>query len=329
MGIIGLAVIVVIGLFIMTVLFSSIKIVSTGNVYIVEKLGVYNRTLEPGVHFIIPFIENVVSKVSLKRQILDAEPQAVITKDNVSVLVDTITQYTILDAKACKYNIEDYKKGIYYTTLTTMRSVIGEMTLDELLSGRETINKKILETVDLETDAYGVKVISAEIKNIQPPQNILHSMEQLMTSKKDKEAKITKAQGDKISAIETAEGEKKSAILRAEAERESKILKAQADKEYAILQAEGKQKSILLEAEADGQATRIRAEAEAKAIREVNKAIKESGTDETVIALKQIEGFVEMTKNPANKIILPAEHMSSLGNISAIAETLKLSKEEK
>ena len=328
MGIIGLMIIAVLGLVVITTLFSSIKIVSTGNVYIVEKLGVYSRTLEPGVHFLIPFIENVVSKVSLKRQILDAEPQAVITKDNVSVLVDTITQYTILDAKASKYNIEDYRKGIYYTTLTTMRSVIGDMTLDELLSGRESINKKILEIVDLETDAYGVKIISSEIKNIQPPQNILHSMEQLMTSKKDKEAKITKAEGDKISAIETAEGEKKSAILRAEADRESKILKAQADKEYAILQAEGKQKAILLEAEADGQATRIRAEAEAEAIREINKAIKESGTDEKVIALKQIEGFIEMSKNPANKLILPAEHMGTLGNISAIAESLNLSKDK-
>lgn len=177
------------------------------------------------------------------------------------------------------------------------------------------------------TDAYGVKVISSEIKNIQPPQNILHSMEQLMTSKKDKEAKITKAEGDKISAIQTAEGDKQSAILRAEAERESKILKADADKAYAILQAEGKQQSTLLEADAEAKAIQMKAEAEAKAIREVNKAINESDTNEKVIALKQIEGFIEMSKNPANKIILPAEHMSSLGNISAVAETLKLSKD--
>lgn len=241
-------------------------------------------------------------------------------------MVDTITQYTILDAKASKYNIEDYRKGIYYTTLTTMRSIIGEMTLDELLSGRDTINKRILEIVDLETDAYGVKIISSEIKNIQPPKGILESMEQLIKSRKDKEAKITKAEGDRLSAIESAEGEKQSAILRGEAERASKILKAEADKQYAILQAEGRQKSILMDAEAEAKAVEMKAQAEAKAIQMVNKSIIDSGIDEKLIAFKQIEAFVEMSKNPANKLILPAENMSSLGNISAIAETLKLNK---
>lgn len=253
-------------------------------------------------------------------------------------MVDTITQYTILDAKAAKYNIEDYKKGIYYSTLTTMRSVIGEMTLDELLSGRDIINKRILEIVDLETDAYGVKIISSEIKNIQPPRDILVSMEQLIKSRKDKEAKITKAEGDRLSAIQEAEGEKQSAILRGEAERESKILKAQADKEYAILQAEGRQKSIQMDAEAEAKAIELRAKAdataielkaraEAKSIDMVNKAIIDSNIDEKLIAFKQIEAFVEMSKNPANKLILPAENMSSLGNLTAIAETLKLTKD--
>ena len=150
-----------------------------------------------------------------------------------------------------------------------------------------------------------------------------------MTSKKDKEAKITKAEGDRISAIESAEGEKKSSILQAEAERESKILKAQADKEYAILQAQGQQEAILLQAEAEAKAIEIKAQAEAKAIETINKAILESGTNETVIALKQIEGLIEMAKNPANKLIIPTENMGSLGNISAIAETLNLSKDNK
>lgn len=320
---------IILGIIAILTLLSSIKIVSTGNAYIVEKLGMYSRTLEPGIHILIPFIENVVSKVSLKRQMLDAEPQSVITKDNVSVMVDTITYYTILDAKACKYNIENYKQGIYYTTLTSMRAIIGELTLDELLSSRETINKRILAIVDAETDAYGIKVISCEIKNIHLPESIKRSMEQLMTSKKDKEAKITKAEGDRISAIESAEGEKKSVILQAEADRESRILKAQADKEYAILQSQGKRESILLEAQAQAEATMMKAEAEAKAIEIVNKAIIDSGTNETVIALKQIEGLIEMAKNPANKLIIPTENMGSLGNISAIAETLKLSKDDK
>ena len=319
----------VLGFIAILALLNSVKIVSTGNAYIVEKMGVYSRTLEPGIHFLIPFIENVVSKVSLKRQVMDAEPQSVITKDNVSVMIDTITYYSILDAKASKYNIENYKQAIYYTALTSMRAIIGEMTLDELLSSRDSINKRILAIVDAETDSYGIKVISCEIKNIYLPDSIKRSMEQLMTSKKDKEAKITKAEGDKISAIESAEGEKKSSILQAEAEKESKLLKAEADKEYAILQAQGQQEAILLQAQAEAKAIAIKAQAEAKAIELINKAILESGTNETVIALKQIEGLIEMAKNPANKLIIPSDSMSSLGNISAIAETLNLSKDNK
>ena len=319
----------ILGFIAILALLNSVKIVSTGNAYIVEKMGVYSRTLEPGIHFLIPFIENVVSKVSLKRQVMDAEPQSVITKDNVSVMIDTITYYSILDAKASKYNIENYKQAIYYTALTSMRAIIGEMTLDELLSSRDSINKRILAIVDAETDAYGIKVISCEIKNIYLPDSIKRSMEQLMTSKKDKEAKITKAEGDKISAIESAEGEKKSSILQAEAEKESKLLKAEADKEYAILQAQGQQEAILLQAQAEAKAIAIKAQAEAKAIELINKAILESGTNETVIALKQIEGLIEMAKNPANKLIIPSDNMSSLGNISAIAETLNLSKDNK
>lgn len=309
-------IVIILGIIMLLTLLNSIKIVSTGNAYIVEKLGMYSRTLEPGIHFLVPFLECVVSKVSLKRQIIDAEPQSVITKDNVSILVDTITQYVILDAKASKYNIEDYRQAIYYATLTTMRSVIGEMTLDEILSGRETINKKILAVVDKETDAYGIKVVSSEIKNIQPPRAILESMELLIKSQKEKEAKITKAEGDKISAIESAEGE-----------RQSKILRAQADKEYAILQAEGDRQAILLNAQAEAEAIELKADAEAKAINAVTKAILESGTNEKVIALKQIEGLIELSKNPANKLIIPTENMSNLGNISAIAETLKLAKD--
>ena len=319
----------ILGFIAILALLNSVKIVSTGNAYIVEKMGVYSRTLEPGIHFLIPFIENVVSKVSLKRQVMDADPQSVITKDNVSVMIDTITYYSILDAKASKYNIENYKQAIYYTALTSMRAIIGEMTLDELLSSRDSINKRILAIVDAETDAYGIKVIYCEIKNIHLPDSIKRSMEQLMTSKKDKEAIITKAEGDKISAIESAEGEKKSSILQAEAEKESKLLKAEADKEYAILQAQGQQEAILLQAQAEAKAIAIKAQAEAKAIELINKAILESGTNETVIALKQIEGLIEMAKNPANKLIIPSDNMSSLGNISAIAETLNLSKDNK
>lgn len=326
----------VIGLVAVLTLASSIKFVGTNYEVIVEKMGVYNRTLEPGVHFLIPFVERAVKKMSLKRQIIDAEPQECITSDNVSVLVDTIIQFNILSAKEAYYNIENYKAGINASIRTSIRAIVGTMTLDELFGSRESINKKILSILDNETDAYGVKIISCEIKNIKPPKTIVLSMEQLVTSTKTKQAKITEAEGDKRSAIESAEGVKQASILKAESEKESRILKAQADKEYAVLQAEGQKEAIKLnaeakanairiEAEAEAEAIKIKAKAEAEALEQINDAIISSGTDERVIAFKQIEGFIEMTKNPANKLILPVENMNTLGNISAIAETLKIS----
>ncbi|MCT8978019.1 SPFH/Band 7/PHB domain protein [Clostridium sp. CX1] len=295
-----------------TTLISSIKIVNTGYVNIVERFGQFHRVLEPGWHLIIPFADFVRRKVSTKQQILDIEPQSVITKDNVKISVDNVIFYKVMSPRDAIYNIEDYKSGIIYSAITNMRNIVGNMSLDEVLSGRDKINSELLRVVDDITDAYGIKILSVEIKNIMPPAEIQEAMEKQM-----------KAERDKRAAILQAEGQKQSEIARAEGEKQAKILQAEAEKEANIRRAEGLKESQLLEAEGKARAIEEVAKAQSKAIEVVNKSIIESGTNETVIALKQVEALQEMAKNPANKLILPNEAVSSLGSISAIAEMLK------
>lgn len=298
------------------VLLSSIKVVNTGYLYVVERLGQFHRILEPGWHFIIPGVDFVRRKVSTKQQILDVPPQSVITKDNVKISVDNVIFYKMLNAKDAVYNIEDYKAGIVYSATTNIRNILGNMTLDEVLAGRDSINQQLLGIIDEVTDAYGIKVLSVEIKNIIPPAEIQQAMEKQMRAERDKRAMILQAEGLRQSQIEKAEGEKQSKILEAEAEKEANIRRAEGLKESQLLEAEGKAKAI----------EQI-AIAESEAIRKVNEAIIESGTNETVIALKQVEALKEMANNPANKLILPNETLSSLGSIAAIGEMLKGSKE--
>ena len=294
------------------VILSSIKIVNTGYLYVVERFGQFDRVLEPGWHFIIPFVDFVRKKVSTKQQILDVPPQSVITKDNVKISVDNVIFYKLLNPRDAVYNIEDYKAGIVYSATTNIRNIIGNMTLDEVLSGRDTINQDLLTIIDEVTDAYGIKILSVEIKNIVPPAEIQQAMEKQMKAERDKRAMILQAEGLRQSQVEKAEGEKRSQILRAEAEKEANIRRAEGLRESQLLEAEGKAKAI----------EQI-AIAESEAIMKVNKAIIESGTDERVIALKQVEALKEMANNPANKLILPNETLSSLGSIAAIADMLK------
>jgi len=308
MSIIGIILLIIV----LAAVLSSIKIVNTGSVYIVERFGQYHRTLEPGWHFTIPFADFVRRKISTKQQILDIEPQSVITKDNVKISIDNVIFYKILNSKDAVYNIEDYTSGIVYSTITNMRNIVGDMSLDEVLSGRDKINLKLLEIIDEITDAYGIKILSVEIKNIMPPNEIQMAMEKQMKAERDKRATILQAEGQKQSEIERAEGEKRAVILQAEAEKEANIRRAEGLRESQLLEAEGKAKAI-----------EIIATAEAEAINRVNKAIIESGTNEAVIALKQVEALKEMAKSPANKLILPNETLSSLGSIAAIAEILK------
>ena len=311
-----LIVIGIILLIVLVVLLSSIKVVNTGYLYVVERLGQFHRILEPGWHFMIPGIDFVRKKVSTKQQILDVPPQSVITKDNVKISVDNVIFYKMLNAKDAVYNIEDYKSGIVYSATTNMRNILGNMTLDEVLSGRDKINSDLLNIIDEVTDAYGIKILSVEIKNIIPPAEIQQAMEKQMKAERDKRAMILQAEGLRQSQIEKAEGEKQAKILAAEAEKQANIRRAEGLKESQLLEAEGKAKAI--------EQISI---AEAEAIRKVNQAIIDSGTNETVIALKQVEALKEMANNPANKLILPNETLSSLGSIAAIGEMLNGNKE--
>ncbi|MDK2878260.1 MAG: hypothetical protein PWR06_976 [Thermoanaerobacteraceae bacterium] len=303
--------IIILLVFLLVILLSSIKIVNTGYVYIVERLGQFYKVMEPGWHLIIPFIDHVRAKISTKQQILDIEPQSVITKDNVKISVDNVIFFKVLNARDAVYNIENYKSGIIYSTITNMRNIIGNMTLDEVLSGRDKINMELLKVVDQITDAYGIKILSVEIKNIIPPEEIRQAMEKQMKAERDKRAAILQAEGDRQSAIARAEGEKQAKILEAEAEKEANIRRAEGLKEAQLLEAQGKAAAI-----------EAIAKAQAEAIAKVNRAIIESGTNETVIALKQVEALQEMAKNPAHKIIIPTQTLDSLGSIAAIAEML-------
>ncbi|ALP89873.1 MULTISPECIES: SPFH domain-containing protein [Clostridium] len=294
------------------VILSSIKIVNTGYLYVVERFGQFDRVLEPGWHFIIPFVDYVRRKISTKQQILDVPPQNIITRDNVKLSVDNVIFFKVINAKDAVYNIEDYKSGIVYSATTNIRNILGNMSLDEVLSGRDKINQDLLSIIDEITDAYGIKILSVEIKNIIPPAEIQQAMEKQMKAERDKRAMILQAEGLRQSQVEKAEGEKRSQILKAEAEKEANIRRAEGLRESQLLEAEGKAKAI----------EQI-AIAEAQAIMKVNQAIIESGTDERVIALKQVEALKEMANNPANKLILPNETLSSLGSIAAIADTLK------
>ncbi len=312
----GLVVGILVILFVaLVIIISSVKVVNTGYNYVMERFGQFYKILEPGWHLTIPFVDFIRKKVSVKQQILDIAPQNVITKDNVNISVDNVIFYQVSNAKDAVYNIESYVQGIMYSTITNMRNILGDMTLDEVLAGRDLINSKLLQIVDNITDAYGIKILSVEIKNIVPPTEIQQAMEKQMRAERDKRAMILQAEGLRQSQIEKAEGEKRGLILGAEAEKEANIRRAEGLKESQLLEAEGKANAI----------TRI-AEAEAEAIKKVNEAIIQSGTNETVIALKQVEALKEMANNPANKLILPNETLSSLGSIAAIGEMLKNNK---
>lgn len=313
----GLIISVVLILLVVFVVFSTIKIVNTGSVYVMERFGQFHRVLEPGWHMVIPFADFIRKKISTKQQILDIPPQSVITKDNVKIQIDNVIFYKVLNSKDAVYNIEDYKSGIVYSTITNMRNIVGNMSLDEVLSGRDKINSELLAIIDEITDAYGIKILSVEIKNIIPPEEIQAAMEKQMRAERDKRAVILQA-----------EGLKQSEIAKAEAEKQAKILRAEADKEANIRKAEGLKESQLLEAEGKARAIEAISTAEAAAIERVNKSIIESGTNETVIALKQVEALKEMANSPSSKLILPNEAISSLGNIAAIAETLNMNKNQ-
>ena len=300
-GIISVVVFLVI---VVWVLVNCIKIVPQAHAYVIERLGAYQATWGVGIHFKMPFIDRVARKVLLKEQVADFAPQAVITKDNVTMRIDTIVFYQITDPKLYAYGVENPIMAIENLTATTLRNVIGEMELDQTLTSREVINAKMSTTLDLATDPWGIKVNRVELKNIIPPAAIQDAMEKQMKAERERREAILRAEGEKKSTILVAEGNKESAILEAEAEKQSAILRAEAQKEKMIREAEGQAEAILRVQQANADGLRF---------------LKEAAMDDAVLKLKSLEALAKVADGKATKIIIP----SDVQNLAGLATTLK------
>ena len=301
-------ILIAVGVVVIIALICNIKIVPQAKAYVIERLGGYHATWSTGVHFTVPIIDRVASKISLKENVVDFPPQPVITKDNVTMQIDTVVFFRILDPKQYTYGVERPMMAIENLTATTLRNIIGDLELDATLTSRDVINSKITHALDEATDPWGIKINRVEMKNITPPKEIQDSMEKQMKAERERREKILQAEGEKKSAILVAEGEKESAILRAEAEKESAILRADAAKEALILEAEGKAEAILKVQEAT-----------AKGIAMINEAAPSDG----VIRLKSLEAFEKAADGQATKIIIPSEIQGLAGLASGISEALK------
>ena len=287
---------------------SNIRIVPQASVYVVERLGTFSQEWHTGPHMLIPFIDRVAKVVTIKEQVVDFKPQPVITKDNVTMQIDTVVFFQVTDAKQYTYGVERPMAAIENLSATTLRNIIGEMELDSTLTSRDIINTKITAILDQATDRWGIKVNRVELKNILPPREIQDAMEKQMKAERERREKILQA-----------EGEKKSAILVAEGEKESKILRAQAEKEAQILAAEAQQQALLLRAEAIKQQKMLEAHGEAEALRMLNAA----APNDKVIQLKSLDAFARAADGQATKIIIPSEiqGLASLtGALKAVAE---------
>ena len=285
-----------------------VKIVPQAHAYVIERLGGYKCTWSVGLHFKVPFLDMVARKVNLKEQVVDFAPQPVITKDNVTMRIDTVVFFQITDPKLFCYGVESPIMAIENLTATTLRNIIGDLELDETLTSREIINAKMRQSLDEATDPWGIKVNRVELKNIIPPTAIQDAMEKQM-----------KAERERREAILIAEGEKKSAILRAEGKKESAVLEAEADKQAAILKADAEKQKRILEAEGEAQAILKVQNATAEGI----KLIKEAGADQSVLTLKSLEAFAAAADGQATKIIIPSDIQGLAGSVKAITEVIK------
>ena len=286
---------------ILIIAFKSIKIVKQAEVYIIERLGKYHKIADAGLTIIVPFIDHVRSVVSLKQQTMDIPPQGVITKDNVTISIDTVVFYKITDPAKAVYEIQSLRKGIEYLSITTIRDIVGKMDLDQTFSSRDMINDQLRLILDEATDQWGCKVDRVEIKDITPPADIRDAMEKQMNAERNKRAAILQAEGERQSAITIAEGQKEAAILQADADREAKIRRA--------------------EGEAD--AIKKVAEAKAKEIELVYGAIKNSSPDDKLVQIKSLEAIKEISKGNANKVFIPFEATGALAGLGAAAEVIK------
>lgn len=286
---------------------SSIKIVKQAEVYIIERLGKFYKVADAGLTIIIPFFDHVRSVVSLKQQTMDVPPQGVITKDNVTITIDTVVFYQITDPAKAVYEIQNLKKGIEYLAITTIRDIIGKMDLDETFSSRDGINTQLRVVLDEATDRWGCKVDRVEIKDITPPADIRDAMEKEMNAERNKRALILESEAQRQSAITIAEGKKQAAILEAEADRESQIRRAAGEAE----------------------AIREVAEAKAKEIQLVYEAVKKADPDEKLVQLKSLEALKDIANGEANKVFIPFEATSTLSSLGAIKEVMKDDKKDK
>ncbi len=296
-----------IGLLIIVILLilSAIKIVPQANSYVIERLGAYHSTWGVGLHFKLPLIERVAKRVSLKEQVVDFPPQPVITKDNVTMQIDTVVYFQITDPKLFTYGVEMPMSAIENLTATTLRNIIGDMELDESLTSRDVINTQMRSILDEATDPWGIKVNRVELKNIIPPSGIREAMEKQMKAERERREAILRAEGEKKSAVLVAEGEKESRILQAEAEKQSQILKAEAEKEAAIRIAEGEAQAILEVQKATAEGLRM---------------LNEADPTEKVVAIKSLEAFGKAADGKATKIIIPSEIQGLAGLVTSIKE---------
>ena len=305
---IGTALIIILCLIVIVVICSTIKIVPQAHAYVIERLGTYQATWSVGLHMKMPVIDKIAKKVTLKEQVVDFAPQPVITKDNVTMRIDTVVFFQITDPKLFSYGVENPIMAIENLTATTLRNIIGDLELDQTLTSRETINTKMRATLDEATDPWGIKVNRVELKNIIPPAAIQDAMEKQMKAERERREQILRAEGEKKSAILIAEGNKQSVILEAEAEKASQILRAEAKKEATIKEAEGQAQAILAvqQANADG-----------------IRALNESMPSNQVITLKSLEAFAKAADGKATKIIIPSEIQGIAGLTSSIVEVAK------
>lgn len=286
------------------ILICNIKIVKQTEKIIVERLGAYRTTWGVGIHMLLPFFDRIALRVSMKEQVRDFEPQSVITKDNVTMQIDTVVFFVVTDAKLYAYGVENPMSAINYLSATTLRNIIGELALDECLTSREIINEKMRKILDEATDPWGIKVNRVEVKNILPPKDIREAMEKQMRAEREKREKILLAEGQKQSAILVAEGEKQSAIL-----------KAEADKQMAILRAEGEAESLRQVKQAEADSIKMVKEAEAEGLRKIN----ESKPSEAALALRYYEALAKVADGKSTKIFLPSD-MAKVGSIASVAK---------
>ncbi len=303
----GAVTIIIILIILLWIIVTNIRVVPQAHAYIVERLGAYQGTWSVGLHFKIPVVDKVARKVLLKEQVADFPPQPVITKDNVTMRIDTVVFYQITDPKLFAYGVENPMIAIENLTSTTLRNIIGELELDQTLTSREIINAKMRTSLDEATDPWGIKVNRVELKNIIPPAEIQNAMERQMKAERERREAVTRAEGEKKASVTVAEGKKESAILEAEAEKQAAILRAEAAKEKMIREAEGEAEAILKvqQAKADG-----------------IRMLKEAGADPAVLQIKSLEAFEKAADGKATKIIIPSEIQGLAGLSTSIKEVI-------